>query len=118
MRIERRQREAAQAPQLSGRVSVEALRSVVKHSQGQQGHEKPGEAITYHHQDAQQVEHGRQQDVQDERQAVVHEVKVGGETVEDATHRGRVKEGGCGLEEDVNRKFRVMRDIHNKSVLL
>ncbi len=107
VRVERRQREAAQALQLPGGVSVEVLRAMVEHGQWQQRHQEPGQAVTYHHQHAQQVERVRQQDVQIERQAVVHGVQVRGETVENATHRGGVKERHRGLKQDVNRKLRV-----------
>lgn len=100
MRVEGRQREAGQALELAGCVPVEGLRTVVEHGQGQQRQEDPGEAVAHDHERAQQVEGVGEQDVEDERQAVVHGVEVRGEAVEDAAHRGGVEEGHCGLEED------------------
>lgn len=106
MRIEGRQREAGQALELAGRVPVEGLRTVVERGQGQQRQEDPGEAVAHDHEHAQQVEGVGEQDVEDERQAVVHGVQVRGEAVEDAAHRRGVEEGHCGLEGDAKQEVR------------
>lgn len=99
MGIDRGQREAAQALQLPGRVAVEILGAEVEEGQREQGQKDPGQPVAHHQQRPQQVEDHGQQDVEDEGQAVIHAVQVGGEAVEDAARRGGVEEGQGGLRE-------------------
>lgn len=97
VRVDGREREAAQALELTRAVAVVALRAVVQRPQRQQREQQPGQPVGHDHQHAQQPKHVGQQDVEHEGQRVVHQVHVRREAVEHAAQRRGVEEGHCGL---------------------
>lgn len=70
--VERRQGEAAQAPQLPEGGPVVVLHTVIDQAQGRQQEQQPGQTRTQDSKEAQQAYRIGQQDVEEEGQAVIH----------------------------------------------
>lgn len=95
--VDRGQGDALQPLELAGSVAVISLDGIVQKTQRKEDRQDHRQAVTDHHQHAQQTKDVGQEYIEYEGQEIIHAVHIRGESIDDASNWCAVKESYRGL---------------------